>query len=117
MKTLITLALAMLTTTTFASINCVGTTIAFEDNGMAVSTNTELKKIEGDTEYSVYYGESEVFKFYADHDEKAKLISLEVLDKQDTLVVTNPRMRVARFSVSVGGYWKEFFTSLACGPK
>lgn len=117
MKTLITLALAMLTTTTFAGINCVGTTIIFEENGMAVSTSTELKKIQGDAEYSVYYGESEVFKFYADHDERAKVISLEVLDKQDNLVITNPRVRVARFSVSVGGYWKEYFTSLACGPK
>lgn len=116
MKTLILSAL-LVSSSAFAGMNCVGTTIEFKDDGTAVTTSTELKKIEGDKDYSVYFGESENFKFYADHDEEAKIISLEILDKKDTLVLTNPRMAVARFSVSIGGYWKDFFASLACSPK
>ncbi len=117
MKALFIIALSLLTTSAFAGMDCVGTTIVFHDDGRATSTQTELKKIEGDKDYSVYFGESDVFRFYADHDEEAKMISLEVLDKQDTLIVTNPKIPVARFSVSVGGYWKNYFTSLSCGPR
>lgn len=117
MKALIIFAFVLLSTPTFAGMNCTGTTTIFNDDGSVDTTLTDLKKIEGDKEYSVYYGESDVFKFYADHDEENKVISLEVLDKQDTLIVTNPRIQIARFNVSIGGYWKSFFTSLNCSPK
>ena len=117
MKTLLILAFAFSTTSSFAAMNCTGTTVIFNDDGTATTTVTELKKIEGDKRYTVYFGESEVFKFYADHDIDAKVMSLEILDKKDTIVLTNPRMAVARFSISIGGYWKNYFASLVCSTK
>lgn len=112
------LGLGLMTSATFAkNMECVGTTVVFDDNGAAKSTETLLKKAENDKGYTYYFGESQVFKFYADHNDSEKYISLEILDKKDIVVVSNPRMAVAKFNVSIGGYWKTYFASLNCSPK
>ncbi len=117
MKSMLVLALGLMTSSAFAvNMDCVGTTVIFDNQGNATSTETILQKVENDKGYAYYYGESSVFKFYADHNVSEKYISLEILDKKDTIVINNPRMAVARFNVSIGGYWKTFFTSLNCTP-
>lgn len=114
MKTTIFLLLALFSFSAVAGMKCVGTTIIFHDDGTAQSTDVELKRIEGEKNDAVYYGESDVFRFWADHHEQT--ISLEILDKHNVIVINNPKMPVARFNVSIGGYWKNYFTSLNCTP-
>lgn len=114
MKKLLVLCLGFLATSAFAGMNCVGTTVIFNNDGSARSIETQLKKVEGEKNNAVYFGESEVFRFWADHQEDT--ISLEILDKKDFIVLNNPKMPVARFNVSIGGYWKTYFASLNCTP-
>ncbi len=117
MKLTLVLVLGLMTLSAFAvNMECIGTTVTFRDDGTAVSTETLLQKVQNDKGYAYYYAESSVFKFYADHEVKEKFISLEILDKKDSIVISNPRMAVAKFNVSIGGYWKNYFTSLNCTP-
>lgn len=114
MKFFMMLILAFSAPLAFAGMKCVGTTIVFDDNGRADSTEVILEKVNGQKNDAVYYGESEVFKFWADHQKET--ISLEILDKKDVIVLSKPNMPVARFNVSIGGYWKTYFASLNCTP-
>ncbi len=116
MKLMLVLALGLMAGSAFAKMECVGTTVIFHNDGSSESNETILQKVENDKGYAYYYGESTVFKFYADHNVSEKYISLEILDKKDTIVINNPRMAVARFNVSIGGYWKTYFASLNCTP-
>lgn len=116
MKLFALLIAGILSSGAFASsMKCVGSTIAFLEDGSSKVVETVLKRVEGDGPFSVYYGESDIFKFWADHSEN--VISLEILDMKDTIVVNNPKMPVARFNVSIGSYWKEYFASLNCTPQ
>lgn len=118
MKLMLVLVFGLMTSSAFAmNMECTGVTVIFDNDGNATSSETILQKVENDKGYAYYYGESTVFKFYADHNVSEKYISLEILDKTDTIVINNPRMAVARFNVSIGGYWKTYFTSLNCTPK
>lgn len=114
MKTIILASLLTFTTSAFAGMKCVGTTVIFDTDGTARSTETPLVKVSGEKNTAVYFGESEIFKFWADR--KDDSISLEILDKRDVIVLNNPSMQVARFNVSIGGYWKTYFASLNCSP-
>lgn len=114
MKTSIILLLSLFSFSALAGMKCVGTTVIFHDDGNAESIDVPLEKIEGEKNFAVYYGESSVFKFWAEHD--GDVIVLEILDKKDVLVVNNPKMLVARFNVSIASYWKTYFASLNCTP-
>lgn len=114
MKKLLFITLVAISSSSFAGMKCVGTTVIFNTDGSARSYETPLTRVEGERNNAVYFAESEVFRFWADH--KEDTISLEILDKKDFIVLNNPTMPVARFNVSIGGYWKTYFASLNCTP-
>lgn len=116
MKLLMVLVWGLATQVAFAGMNCVGTTVVFNEDGTGSTTEVELKRMNDEKDLVHYFGQSKVFKFWADHDVSAKTISLEILDMRETVVLSNPRMQVAKFNVSIGGYWKTYFASLNCSP-
>ncbi len=116
MKLLLVLVLGFSAQAAFAGMKCIGTTVVFNNDGTGTTTEVELQAVSEDKAIVHYYAQSKVFKFWADHDVDAKTISLEILDMRETIVINNPRMEVAKFNVSIGGYYKTFFTSLNCTP-
>lgn len=116
MKLMFVLALGLFASSAFAAMECVGTTVVFDTDGRAETTETVLQPAEDEKGYVYYYGESSVFKFYADHNVSEKFISLTILNKKNVIIINNPRMAVAKFNVSIAGYWRNNFTSLNCTP-
>ncbi len=116
MKLILVLVLGFATQAAFAGMKCVGTTVVFHENGTGTTTEVELMRMNDEKDLVHYFAQSKVFKFWADHDVEAKTISLEILDMRETIVINNPRMQVAKFNVSIGGYWKTYFASLNCTP-
>ncbi len=119
MKFILALTVLITSQLTLASavtgMNCLGTSITFHDDG-DIAEDTQLMKVEGNKHYSLYAGESKIFKFYVDHRIEKKTVSLTITDKKNELVLSKSNMTVARFNVSIGGYWLNHFTSLKCSP-